>query len=436
MFDVNLLQVDPSVPGTFLPLSPMFSATNETNPFSPIGIFHDPVEGYYDGGESNQNDMLIWAFDTAGGATVAGDGTMFGYQQPLGYAFDGVGLEVLVLGGVRDWQASTAPVLTNSGRSMYWSNSRASVRAWVGSATEDQNRFNRGRSNTASFSRGSPSYISAYASPALSSNEVTPMVYGPGAAAEFYVTNTNLGDVLIIATDGLVYSPAKVSPDDAYVYYVTENGLLYQADATTLAQRWNITISGRVEGDIAMNSAGTMLYVGTTSGDVYAFEIATDLDSTPVPTVAPTTATSTPTASAAPTSAPTTSAPTTDAPTLIPTMAPTDAPTTTAPTLSAEPSTAGTAEPTPSPSTSGPTQSAVTMEPTMSPVTMEPTMMPVTMEPTVSPSTSVPTMVSPTMEPTMEPSTETPTRMPVSGAMTGAFASISAIVFSVALLAL
>jgi hypothetical protein len=454
ILDVNRLVLDATVPGTFLPLEPIFFATNATNPFSPIGIFKNPSEGYYDGGELNQNDMLVWAFDTAGGATAAGDGSMFGYQQPVGYAFDGVGLEVLELGGLRDWQASTAPVLTNSGRSLYWSNSRASARCWVGSADEDQNRFSRGRTNTASFSRGSPAYISAYASPALSSNAVTPMVYGPGAANEFFMTNTTLGDVLVITTDSLVYSPAKVSPDDAYVYYVSANGLLYQADATTLAQRWVFTISGRVEGDIAMNSAGTMLYVSTTAGDIYGFEIAQDLDNTFSPTAAPSTS-SAPSAgeSSAPSSLPSVSAAPTTAPTKAPTSMPTSGPTAAAsdmpsstPTVSAAPSST-TDDPTQGPVSVEPTMSPVTSEPTMAPVTMEPTMSPVTVTsvPTLSPVTSVPTLSPVTMEPTpmdqtmepttMVPTTEAPTDMP-SGSMSGAVASISALVFSVALLAL
>jgi hypothetical protein len=413
VLDVNGLEQDPSNPGAFLPLSPIFFATNETNPFSPIGIFKNPSEGYYDGGELNQNDMLVWSFDTAGDATAAEDGNMFGYQQPVGYAFDGVGLEVLMLGGLREWQASTAPVLTNSGRSLYWSNSRASVRCWVGSASTDQNRFSRGRTSTASLARGTPAYISSYASPALSSDSVSPMVYGPGAAEEFYMTNTTLGEVVVIGTDSVVYSPAKVSPDDAYVYYVSANGLLYQADATTLNERWRFTISGRVEGDIAMNSAGTMLYVGTTSGDVYGIEIATNLDGTSTPTAAPVTS--------SPTSADSTSAPS-SSPTVsaVPSSAPSSSP-----TASAAPS-GETTEPTMSPVTSEPTMSQLTLNPTLSPVTMDPTMSPVTQEPTTM---GEPTMV-PTDAPTMMPS------LPPSGAVSGAGVSISALVFSVALLAL
>jgi hypothetical protein len=430
MLDANLLQVDPSDTGTFLPLSPIFFATNATNPFSPIGIFHMPNEGYYDGGENNRNDMLVWAFDTAGDATSAEDGNMFGYQQPVNYAFDGVGLEVLELGGTRDWQASTAPVLTNFGRSLYWSNTRASARCWVGSADEDQNRFSRGRTNTLSLARGTPIYISAYASPALSSDLVAPRVYGPGAAEQFYVTNTTLGESVVVVTDSLVYSPAKVSPDDAYVYYVTENGFLYQADATTLAQRWVFSIGGRVEGDISMNSAGTMLYVGTTSGDVYGIEIATDPASTPRPTAAPSSSNApSPLSSDAPSSAPTTGAPSS-----VPSLTP---------TTSAEPSAAPaigtTVGPTMSPVTSVPTMAPVTSVPTMAPVTSGPTMVPTTSGPTMVPTTSGPT----TMAPTKEPTTEVPSTMPSleptgapSGAMQGAVASISVLVFSVALLAL
>jgi hypothetical protein len=403
-----------------------------TNPFSPIGLYKRPSEGYYDGGEGNQNDMLVWAHDTVGGATTAGDGAMFGYQQPLGYAFDGVGLAVLELGGLREWQASTAPVLTNFGRSMYWSNTRASVRTWVGSPTEDQNRFNRGRTNTASFDRGSPIYIGAYASPALSSDAVSPMVYGPGPAQQFYAANSTLGDVVSIATTGLVYSPAKVSPDDAYVYYVTENGLLYQLDAMTLAQRWVYTISGRVEGDIAMNSAGTMLYVGTTSGDVYGLEIAVDLDNTLPPTAAPSTS-SPPSglASSAPSSSPSVSVAPSSAPTKAPTLSPTSVPTA---VPSSVPSSGPSASAAPTTTTALPTMAPVSVAPTMAPVTPEPTMSPVTMDPTMSPVTAAEITVMPTEIPSMMPSLA-PSMMPSSGAMSGAVASISALVFSVALLA-
>jgi hypothetical protein len=436
ILDITLLEQDPINAGTFLPLSPIFNATNDLNPFSPIGIFHKPDEGYYDGenGINNRNDVLIWAFDTAGNSNVSGDGAMFGFQQPLDYAFDGVGLDVLELGGFRDWQASTPPVLTNLGRSMYWAHSRASFRAWVGNATESASRFSRGRTATASFRRGSPVRISARASPVLSSNIFEPMVYGPGPNAEFFAADARLGTTLFVATDSLIYSPAKVSPDDVYVYYVTENGLLYQVDSVTLDARWSSPVGGRVEGDIAMNSKGTMVYVATTAGDIYGYEVATDV-STDVPSAIPTSAPVTGSPSSAPSSIPTT----TTAPSLAPSSIPT---TSTAPSSSPE---AGTVQPTLAP-TFGPTL-APTFGPTLAP-TFGPTLGPVTTtEPTTSP-TSVPTPLAQTLEPTtrptfeptnissIAPATMSPSDSPDSGAMSGAVASIVTLFMSLALLGL
>jgi hypothetical protein len=298
---------------------------------------------------------------------------------------------------------------------MYWSNTRASVRCWVGEAGETQNKFSRGRSETASFGRGRPFYISARATPALSSDAVQPMVYGPGPSEEFYATDSRLGNVVTIATDSLVFSPAKVSPDDLYVYYVSENGILYQADAMTLEQRWSYAVAGRVEGDIALNSAGTMLYVGTTSGDIFGIEVAIDLDfvaATAVPSLAPSMSIA-PTTSSVPSLAPV--SPPTVAPVTAPTLAPTDLPTS-APSSSFGPSEA------PAALTSGPTQMPVTLEPTSGP-------------------TFAPTQMPQSAQPTKEPTTEAPTAMPSltsapSGAMPGAVASILALVFSVALLVL
>ena len=66
----------------------------------------------HSGGESNTNDIMIWGFDTAGDATTAGTGQMFGFQFPRFYQDDGEGLEVLLLGDARTWQSSQPPVLT------------------------------------------------------------------------------------------------------------------------------------------------------------------------------------------------------------------------------------------------------------------------------------------------------------------------------------
>jgi hypothetical protein len=43
--------------------SVFYTDSNATSPFAPVGIFHSPVEGNYDGdeGRGNTNDMLMWA---------------------------------------------------------------------------------------------------------------------------------------------------------------------------------------------------------------------------------------------------------------------------------------------------------------------------------------------------------------------------------------
>ena len=361
IFDTSLVELD-------VLLSPIFNEPNDLNPYSPPGVFHNPDEGYYDGGEDNRNDIIIWGFDTAGNVTEVGNGTMFAYQQPLGYEFDGDGLVVLELGGPRAWQASTAPVLTNRGRSMYWSHTKSSARCWDGASGVAQTQFDRGRSGTISLDRGTPPGISARASPALSSDVFAPTVYGPGADAQFFRSDSTFGDVINITTDSLVFSPAKVSPDDLYVYYVTESGFLYQADGISLGQRWLFFLGGRVEGDIAMNSAGTMIYAATTAGLIRAVEVATIGTAAPsqTPSSAP---------SSVPTSFPTTE---TDGPTVAPTFVPTGA-TSFSPTSipSSLPSMVPSTVPSTAPSTApskAPSNASGTASPIISPVvTTQPT---------------------------------------------------------------
>jgi len=161
-----------------------YTQSNATNPFSPLGVYHNPAEGYYKGGELNTNDIFIWGFDTAGGATSAGTGGVFGFQLPI----DGTPMQYNLLGEQpRNFQSTTRPEITNDGRSMYWALTRAEQRCWVGSAFPPKpNRFHLGRTTTASFERGKPVYIAARASPTLSKDPAQPTVWGPGAREEIW----------------------------------------------------------------------------------------------------------------------------------------------------------------------------------------------------------------------------------------------------------
>lgn len=259
-------------------LNVSYTNVNETNPFSPLGVYHNPAEGYYDGGQGNRNDIFIWGFDTAGSATVVGTGQMFAYQRPTGY---------MTLGGVRDFQSPTAPVLTNAGRSMYWAVTRSQQKAWTGTALLDRDRFNRGRSQTAAFDRGSPAYIAARASPTLFGSNFEPTVYGPGAAAQVFRMDYNFSSVVTATTTSIVSAKVVVSPQGDVVYFASQDGLLTAGDATTLATIWTRQFNAPIESDMTLNRAGTVLYVADTSGLITALQVANQEGSTTPPTGQP-----------------------------------------------------------------------------------------------------------------------------------------------------
>ena len=274
---------------------------NDNAPFGPLGIYHNPEEGYYDGGEGNRNDIVVWSVQPKPSDFVVGPGTIFGFQFPLGFTgqLDGVGYTVLdfELNKSRDFQAISKPVLTNGGRSLYWGVSRSQFRAWVGELGRDRYRFSRSFTAGIGFSRGSPPRQAVFATPALSSDPVEPFLFGGTAAEEFVRLNFDFSEELLVSTTSLVYAEARVSPDDSVVYYVEFSGQLHQASTNDLMDVWQHDIGVPVEGEFSLNEDGTMLYIADVTGFIRAFRVAdTPTDSpTPSPTAVP---------SAAPTMAP------------------------------------------------------------------------------------------------------------------------------------
>jgi hypothetical protein len=274
----------------------MYEYVNGTNPFSPIGYYHNPTYGYYDGGENNTNDIFIWAFDTAKDATAVGTGQMFAFQMPMDPAGN---MNVALLGiEARTFQASTAPVLTKMGLSMYWAVTRAEQYCWVGNNATKREFFNRGRTNSVSLSRGDPAWISSRASPSLShgfmmassnsssnSSSGDLAVFGPGASNQIFRLDENYTELLTTNTSWIVSSRVAVSPDDAVIYYATQDGVVAQLDATTLDMIWSTTTLSPVSADIVLNSAGTILFVADINGVITAYQVASSGAPTPSPTM-------------------------------------------------------------------------------------------------------------------------------------------------------
>ncbi|GKY93839.1 hypothetical protein MPSEU_000350800 [Mayamaea pseudoterrestris] len=305
------------------PIEPVYQFTgNSTAPFAPLGGFLQPAEGYYDGGEANRNDIFAWGVSVPENATAAGMGQLYAFQMPM----DGSAMKAFALGGEQAFQMSTAPVFGNKGRNLYLATTRAEERCWVGEAGFDRSRFNRGRTETIGLTRGSPQYISAAAPPSLGGDPEFPTVYGPGAAAEVWAATYNFSMYVAVPTTAVVTSKVQVSPDNVMVYYGTQDGFLVQADAASLTPVWSKTFGVSLEGEIALNKQGTMVYACDSSGVVKAYTVSTPDSTTTAPTAtaAPTGPTIAPTITPQPTITP---RPTTFAPTKAPAAAATDSPT-------------------------------------------------------------------------------------------------------------
>lgn len=279
---------------------------NNDAPFAPPGIHYAPREGYYDGGENNRNDVIVWSVQPKPDDETVGPGATFAFQFPIVFPGNAGDVGYTQLGtDVRDFQAIQKPVFTNEGRSMYWGTSRSQFRCWIGEEGLNRYRYSRPRTANIGFSRGSPAMQAVFAPLALSNRNTSLFLFGGTAANEFVRLNFDFSNEVLIGTVGLVKTEAHVSPDDAYVYYVEFNGNLHQASTEDLMDSWVLDIRVPVEGEFALSKDGTILYIADVTGHVQALRVAD------IPTEAP---------SDAPTDLPTT------APSGSPTAMPSDAP--------------------------------------------------------------------------------------------------------------
>ena len=279
-----------------LPLEPLLEyestllSFNETTPFSELGYFARPDEGYSgshdNNGLNNDNDIFLWISDTntnvlnVNGVPMAGEGQMYVFQLPKDYDHSGNGLEVIPIGPVRGYQAATRPILTNGGKSMYWSMVRGETRSWDGRLFS---RSHNGRNNT---QRGDPPYIGARAAPSLNSD--SSRVFGPGPSNDVWSAGRNMEDFDSVSTDGIVSAQLLVTLDDQFVLWGTEKGQLTMASVFDLSQQaWQIGDFSdipfdSIQGEMARDSSGTMIFVTTTfdniAGTIIALRIANEAE--------------------------------------------------------------------------------------------------------------------------------------------------------------
>jgi hypothetical protein len=285
----------------------LFTSINTTNPYASPGIYHSPVEGYYDGGEGNQNDILVWAYTAKPTDVKVGTGGLFAFQFPIGFSTttrttSSASFVIQYLGDNNiDFQSVSKPVITNQGLSMYYAGSRSQWRCWVGSLGQKANYFNRARTALLAFERGTPPSSPAFNTLALShhNSDVEPMVFGGTASMQFASANYNFSNVKNVTTNSVVMTEARVSPDDLVVYYTEVDGFLHQANTSTLADVWMEALPAPVKAEMDLQSDGSMIYIGDVSGNVIAYQVA--LGPPVAPTMAPSMSPSTTTTVLAPT---------------------------------------------------------------------------------------------------------------------------------------
>lgn len=307
---------------------PIYAYDRFGSPFSPLGSYWNPIQGYFDGGLENTNDVYIWSLDLGDSNEDPDGGLIFAFQFPS--SSDETG-SVQVVGNTRQFRSPFAPVITNHGLNMYMAISRNDVRCWAGETDLRRYAFHTGGIGRVDFPRNE--IVSSAAPPAPPTvSEFTGVVYGPTATGEIYRLNANCTQNVTMPTDQAVVSKVLVGPESVYYATLAPGAALYQLNPDTLETIWQFPLDRGVAADMALSSDGKTLFLSDVAGLVHAITIAEPLGPTtaPLPTFpAPTTSpTAAPTVSFAPTPEPTISrAPTlSPKPTLTVTASPTLSP--------------------------------------------------------------------------------------------------------------
>jgi hypothetical protein len=295
---------------------------SEPQPFGPIGYYWSPVQGFYEGGFDNPNDLFIWGVDNELSDPAAGIGQIHAFQFPVDVT-DGLNstfraeLNVTLVGESRSFQNPTAPVFADQGLRMYWTTTRNEVRCWIGEVNVTRNSFDkRPQAFTEIAKDESNRGSTGMASPVVTENAV----FGPLAANQIFRADPlcQAEFFTIITTNASVTTKILPSLDEEFIFFATvePDAKLYMMNASSLESVWEYQLDRGVEADMALSPDGTTVYVASAGGVLEAVTVAQRVAGpTGAPTLAAPGPTSSPTGSSKPSASPKPTSNTTDTPT-------------------------------------------------------------------------------------------------------------------------
>ena len=270
----------------------LFDATDMNGPFSPPGIFRNPIEGNFGTGRGNNQDLLIWSYTPEPDDTSGQGGSVLAFQFPFNYVKD-LGTDVLEVTTVVPtvgWRSTSPPLLTAGGLQLFWPVSRSQFRSWVNT------RFSATASGSVGFDRGTPSFLAPQNTPAVD-NKVTPAVLCSGTAAPQFVcmnaADINTGATWSVDLAGLVLSNPLFSTEGDRVYFAEDRGVIFSVNPQNGDKFFEKSTGVPLSSNFALSEDGAFLYYGDQIGNVVAWKVGEEavpstLAPTPTPTVAPT----------------------------------------------------------------------------------------------------------------------------------------------------
>jgi len=319
----------------FTEASSTYLGGNETGPYAPLALVHNPTSGNFGDGEgnNNRNDVAVWAQSNGGGKVL--NGMSFAFQLPSNADIvSGTTTFKPYLLKVNGWSTAAKPTLSYDGQNLYFTASKASLRGW-------NTRFGRRASWKAEqLDTARNGRLPLNNAATLSIDERS--LFVASGANSFYSIDAYSGETQWREeSDSPFVTEARVSPDGTRVYSIEQaNGKVVSRDAETGDAVWAVSCATydafnpfcqyNVDAEFSLSSDGYDLYYGDVLGSVRSLVVGFDAPPSMPPTMSPTvTQTGSPTpVSPSPTAAATTAAPTivTDEPTGRPTDPPTPEP--------------------------------------------------------------------------------------------------------------